>query len=279
MINSQSTEATASGPTAAGRNFTVVALYFFLAYAFSTLLWLPALLLKTGHRNPFWFAAGMFGPTVSAFVTQRVVIGNWRAVQLWTTFTRFLFGLACGGSAVLLAAFTAAFLMTKSGFSRWHWSALLEIFTLFGPNLLGGPLGEEAGWRGFALARIQRRLNPALASLIVGFLWANWHLPLIFAHVYNVTWWQFVLVTCAGSVFLTFGFNCSGGSTICAIFVHGLYNVGTGIILNDLIGRAELRTNEAQHNIFWIAYGGAATLLCLVTKGALGYVAPHPNDY
>jgi uncharacterized protein len=215
----------------------------------------------------------MFGPTLSALVTQRVFAGNWRAARIWTTLRGFLLGLTCGGSAVLLSAFIAAFFMTKSGLDRWQWPALLQIPILFGPNLLGGPLGEEAGWRGFALDRIQQRFNPVLSSLIVGFFWANWHLPLILTHVYNVTWWQFVLVTCAASVFLAFGFNSSRGSIICTIFIHGLYNVATGIILNDLIAKANLRSNKAQHNIFWIAYLGVAVLLCLATKGELGYSA------
>ena len=37
--------------------------------------------------------------------------------------------------------------MTKSGIDRWQWSSLVQILTLFIPNLVGGPLGEEAGWR------------------------------------------------------------------------------------------------------------------------------------
>ena len=108
------------------------------------------------------------------------------------------------------------------------------------------------------------------ASLILGFLWANWHLPLIVAHVYNVTWWQFVPLTMAASVFLSFAFNSSAGSTSCAVIVHGFYNVGTGIILNDFIGKATLRSNSSQHNILWITYVGVAVLLCSVTKGRLG---------
>jgi membrane protease YdiL (CAAX protease family) len=94
---------------------------------------------------------------------------------------------------------------------------------------------------------------------------------LMLAHVYNVSWWQFVLLTMAASVFLSFGFNKSGGSTFCAVIVHGFYNVGFGIILNDFIGKATLRSNAVQHNIVWMAYASVAALLCIVTKGQLGY--------
>jgi membrane protease YdiL (CAAX protease family) len=180
-----------------------------------------------------------------------------------------------GGSAVLISALSAAFFLTKSGFDRWQWSALLQIVTLFVPNLVGGPLGEEPGWRGYALPRLQRWFDPVTSSLVLGFLWANWHLPLILRLVYNVTWWQFVAWTMAASVFRSFAFNKSAGSTQCAVIVHGLHNVGTGIILNDFIAKATLHSNPIQHNVLWIAYAGVAVLLSLGTKGRLGY---RPSD-
>lgn len=253
--------------------------YFACAYVFSLLLWLPALTHTNRSHMFLFFALGTFGPTLAAFVTQRVFEGNWKAIRLWSTLPKFFIGLFAGGVTILIAAFAAALLMTKSGFSRYHWSTLVQILTLFGPNLLGGPLGEEAGWRGFAVFRMQRRLNPVVSALIVGFIWANWHIPLILAHVYNVTWWQFLLLTMAASIFLSFGFNVSGDSTICSILLHGLYNVGTGVILNDLVSRADLRSNPIQHNILWIAYGSVAALLCLITKGRLGCRALSQSSY
>jgi len=44
--------------------------------------------------------------------------------------------------------------------------------------LFGGPLNEEAGWRGFAQARLQQRLSPLSAAVIIGALWGLWHVPL-----------------------------------------------------------------------------------------------------
>ena len=251
-----------------------VVLYFALAYGISLLLWLPVL-LRTKRSN-LLFAVGTFGPTLAALMTQRIVGKNWKAFRLWSSLSEFLVGLFAGGLTILLAAFAAALLMTRSGFSRWQWSTLLQILIFLAPNLLGGPLGEEAGWRGFATSRLQLRFTPVVTALIVGFMWANWHIPLILAHVYNVSWWQFVLLTMAASVFLSFGFNVSGGNTICSILLHGLYNVGTGIILNDLISRADLRSNPVQHNVLWVAYCSVAMVLCFATKGRLGYQKPVP---
>jgi hypothetical protein len=110
---------------------------------------------------------------------------------------------------------------------------------------------------------------------MLGLVWASWHLPLILTHIYNVTWWQFLAVTMAASIILSVGFNTSGGSTISVVVVHGLYNVATGIILNDFIGKATLYDNTIQHNVFWLAYAGVAVALCLITKGQLGRSRPQ----
>ena len=77
---------------------------------------------------------------------------------------------------------------------------------------------------------------------------------------------------------MSFAFNKSGGSTFCAVIVHGVYNVGTGVILNDFIGKATLRSNAIQLNVLWIAYAGVAALLCMVTGGQLGYRPDEPKS-
>jgi membrane protease YdiL (CAAX protease family) len=248
-----------------------LATYFLFAYGISMVLWLPVL---AGRKvSPVFLSLGTFGPTLAVLATYRIFERDWKAVRIWSTFPGLLIGTAIGAGAVLTAAFTAAFFMTKSGIDLWQWSSLSQILTLFIPNLVGGPLGEEAGWRGFALPRLQRRFDPVTSSIVLGFFWANWHLPLIVAHVYNVEWWQFTIVTLAASVFLTLGFNRSGGSILCAVLVHGVYNIGTGIILNDMIRKATLYNNSVQHNVLWLAYGGVAALVCILTKGRLYYNA------
>jgi hypothetical protein len=137
--------------TAPAWNPRELLLYFAFAYGITVVLWLVVLTGKS--RSRFWLSIGTFGPSIAALATHRIFAGNWRAVRLWTTLPKFLLGSAYGALAVLIAAFTAAFFMTKSGLNRWQWPVLLQILTLFGPNLLGGPLGEEPGWRGFALPR------------------------------------------------------------------------------------------------------------------------------
>jgi CAAX protease family protein len=240
-----------------------------LAYAFSTVIWLPVLLGK--NRSFAFTAAGTFGPTLAVLVSPKIASGRWSFARWWSTLPRFVLGLLAGGSLYLFADFLTAAIITKSGFDRWHWAALTEIVTLFPMNLLGGPLGEEAGWRGFALARIQQRMSPSLAAIVIGIFWAGWHYPLILAHIYSVNWWQFLLLTVSSSIIISFGFNIGGGSTVCAIVLHGIYNVALGVIGNDVIGKAQLRSQSFQMHALWVCYVAVAMLLCIVTGGHLGY--------
>jgi hypothetical protein len=92
------------------------------------------------------------------------------------------------------------------------------------------------------------------------FVWASLTVRLGFV----LGGWSFVLL------------DASAGSAICAVLVHGFYSVGTGIILNDMIGKATLYSNPVQHNILWIAYCGIAAIVCVATKGRLFYRGHFP---
>ena len=71
-------------------------------------------------------------------------------------------------------------------------------------------LGEEIGWRGFALPEFQKRLGSLGGSIIVGILWAVWHLPLFFTpgsnqygdslipYIYVLTCWTIVMALFVG---------------------------------------------------------------------------------
>lgn len=94
-----------------------------------------------------------FGPTLSAPITHRIYAGLGGSLAS---------GQRCQSlrlELLLEAAFTAAFFITESGIGRWEWSSLEQILILFLPNLLSGPLGEEGGWRGYALPRLQRLIR------------------------------------------------------------------------------------------------------------------------
>ena len=61
------------------------------------------------------------------------------------------------------------------------------IFYIYPALLIGGPLFEEIGWRGFALPRLEQRYGPMAASLLLGIIWAFWHMPVWFTRGSSTT--------------------------------------------------------------------------------------------
>jgi membrane protease YdiL (CAAX protease family) len=90
--------------------------------------------------------------------------------------------------------------------------ALLLVFS--------GPIGEEIGWRGFALPRLLEKYSALSASLILGSVWAIWHLPLIL--VGDFTAYGALMPVIAAIVF-TWVFQNSRGSVLLAILMHASY--------------------------------------------------------
>ena len=101
--------------------------------------------------------------------------------------------------------------------------ALLVWFLTFG-------LGEETGWRGFALPRLQRGYSAFSATVILWAFWALWHLPLFF-YLYDATILVgFLLGLLAGAIVFTWLYNSSGGSILLTAMWHGAFNFVTGCV-------------------------------------------------
>jgi uncharacterized protein len=121
-------------------------------------------------------------------------------------------------------------------------------------------LGEEPGWRGFALPELQKKHSPLIASLILAPVWAVWHLPL----VGNEFPWPIVpafLLSLFGATFmLTWLFNRTNGSVLLPMLFHATVNsVGAGLIFPLFTGPA-LITLWYIYGVIWLSLG-LATLL------------------
>src|SRR5690606_15672313 len=89
-------------------------------------------------------------------------------------------------------------------------------------GLFLGPI-EEFGWRGLALPLLQRRFNPFWAGLILGIVWAAWHIPSFFLGGTPQSAWAlgpYFLGVVAISVILTPLFNAARGSLLIAALYH-----------------------------------------------------------
>jgi len=88
-------------------------------------------------------------------------------------------------------------------------------------------LGEEFGWRGFALPRLQERLSALNASLVLGLVWGFWHFPgfLIGTGVpLDMPFTMFLLWTVLATILMTWVYNNTGGSILSAILMHSAAN-------------------------------------------------------
>jgi membrane protease YdiL (CAAX protease family) len=133
------------------------------------------------------------------------------------------------------------------------WVALFLVFS--------GPLGEEPGWRGFALPRMLERQGALAASLLLGVLWSAWHLPL--GLVGDPTVYGSINTVLAAVVF-TWLWQNTGGSVLLAILMHASHQNSV-----RYLGRTYEGVDQAQQQ--WIA----VTLWALV---ALAIVLIHGRE-
>ena len=122
---------------------------------------------------------------------------------------------ALTGSQIVLSDFGVVNYLPPLGFG-----ALLLWFFTFG-------LGEETGWRGFALPRLQKGRSALAATLILAAFWALWHLPqffYLFDPTMAVAW---VIGLFAGAVILTWLYNSANNSILMVAIWHACFNFMT----------------------------------------------------
>jgi membrane protease YdiL (CAAX protease family) len=221
-----------------------VATYFCLAYLLSWGLWLPLVASVQGWWNAdvpgWWHYAGAAGPVtaavVAAFATEgsdgvRSLLGHYslrRARPPW-----LLFGLL-SPLAVLALGLIAARLAdgrwpTLDELSRTdNLPALALPLTLLVHTVTFG-IGEETGWRGFALPRLQADRSAIGATHVLALGWGLWHLPTFFENpsfmdMAPVELFGWATGIWMGAVFLTWLYNSADGSLLVVVLWHGIFN-------------------------------------------------------
>jgi membrane protease YdiL (CAAX protease family) len=111
----------------------------------------------------------------------------------------------------------------RFGATPWY---LMIAATLFS-TAVGGQAGEEIGWRGYALPRLAARFGLGGASIVLGVIWAGWHLPLFFLHgadTYGQSFPVFLLQVTALSVAIAWLYWRTGGSLLLTMLLHAAVN-------------------------------------------------------
>jgi uncharacterized protein len=216
--------------------------FFALAYALSWSWVIPlAAAHQVVHRGAGWptHYPALLGPAIAAVVVTAWTMGRpglrdlgarlvrWRVAMRWWL-------VAVSPAAFLILGLVAMRVAGKplpavGDFGRFSGTPAIGLVGVFLLITFVGSLGEETGWRGYALPQLQRRFSPLTATLILALLWFLWHLPQ-FAVIGTYRDFgpvgclgMFLSLTC-GAIVLTWLYNRSGGSILLVIVWHGVYN-------------------------------------------------------
>ena len=216
-----------------------IVLFFLLAYLLSWYSWLLkfAGVPTSGGLNPL-------GPLVSALIVTGIFAGwpgiksllkrliLWRVPFRWYVTVLLLPMLICG-IATLLNVFAFGAQAPEVSLQR-SWKDLLDkfIFIFF---FIG--LGEEPGWRGFALPHFQTTRSPLKASIVLAFFWAIWHLPLFGTEFKKEQYLPFLISLLAATILITWIFNHTRGSVLIPMIFHATVNtIGAGYFFQMFSG-------------------------------------------
>ncbi|MFF0817102.1 CPBP family intramembrane glutamic endopeptidase [Rhodococcus sp. NPDC003318] len=268
--------------------------YFVLAYGISWLVWSQFILSADGSG---WFqfhatwsfmvtvGLGTFGPAIAAVTIVCIAEGEdallpflkrivlWRVGFGWWAFALLSFPITATIGCLLTPGVVGTF--TTAGLGRSLTDYLP--FFLYPALLVGGPLGEEVGWRGFALPRLQQRFTPALATIVLGVLWTCWHAPIWFSNNWSVLNVQNLLCYTAFLVLAAFQYtwahNNTRGSILVAVVLHASMDAFPNVVLFPMFpGLGEVTSFGVQklYLALIVGFGLFALVVTIGTRGRLG---------
>jgi len=223
-------------PDRSGRTLTI---FFALAYAVT---WPCFITVARAVPAPtaagqLLVLAGAYSPALAALIVTRMYDGADGVRRLLSGLTRWRVGV---GWFVFAGTFTIVLKLTvavahRAAFGAWprfgaEPLALIPVAILFSWPF---QVGEELGWRGFALPRMAERLGLPRASLALGAIWAAWHLPQFYiagGDTYHQSFVVFFVGVMAMSVLLAWAYDRTNGSLPVVMLMHSAYNNSKGIV-------------------------------------------------
>lgn len=266
------------------KNYKQLYNFFLLSFFLSWVVWIPLVLQEQGLLNAGMSHdlkdLGAYGPGIAALIMTAVNHG-WPGIRsllsritIWK-FKIYWYVIILFGAGVL--GMTAMFIATFFEQVDFSFAGRPPIFLfplfLIWVIIFGGPLGEEFGWRGYALPALMLRLGSWRASLILGLLWSTWHLPLFWMPgtvQYELSFITYTLMTVPLTFLYTWIYIGTGGSVLAAILFHGASNTMAGFI--PFMPVTQSGGTDTTFFIFIaLLWALTAIILLLTRKKAMGH--------
>jgi membrane protease YdiL (CAAX protease family) len=240
--------------------------FFVFAYLFAWVVMIPMVLLRL---PPQLMIVATCGPSFAALLTNRLVAGRYK-FWLRTDWLRSIFSAALGVLLVMLSYVILPAVWAASP-DKLNWGSFATLSVFNYSTLLGGPLGEEPGWRGYALPRLEGRFGALLGTLLLGFLWSAWHLPLFLRPGWEgQRFWVYTITVVGLTIMMSYCVNLARFSLITAIATHAAFNT-IPKWLNGLVGNADLSLPVSPDLLIALPGLVVAVLLVFATRGKLAY--------
>lgn len=248
---------------------------FVVSYAIGAPLVLRAQGLITADVPGWLHYFYSLGPITGAFVVTALIAGRSGVDELVARMLRWKIGATWLIISILspfgLYALGAMFMRAIEG--RWPDVTLLgEVNYLGNIGLWVVPLwvvtygyGEETGWRGFVLPRLQERHSALAASLLIATVWMLWHVP-AFLYLPSYTGMDPLIIpmfffgVACGSVLFTWIYNATTGSIFAVAMWHAFWDLVSASTGSAGTLAAVMTTVIVLWALGIVAIGGAATL-------------------
>jgi membrane protease YdiL (CAAX protease family) len=246
--------------------------FFVLTYAVAWLLWAPLVIFRDRIPGLLGFVLVLLGSLVPSTVGVLFVALLRGRSGVRTLFRRLLharIGLRwylAVLAVTMLAPLAVGVTILFGGATPVVDNTIFGVLFLFAFSIFpGSALGEELGWRGFALPRLQARHTALKSSLIIGILWGSWHLPLWLtgteSHPISL-YGPLVVAVIASSVICTWLYNNTRGSLLIIVLYHAAINLPITVLISPMGSQA------AQPFLIYVALMVVAAAAVVIATGA-----------
>lgn len=255
--------------------------FFSLTYAVTWACWAVAAALSRGTLTGLepLFLLGVFAPSLVALALTAQAGGREGALAL----LRRMFGWDVGARwyvfavGYMAAIKLAVAIVHRLAFGEWPRFGQQAWYILAAAIVISTwtQAGEEIGWRGYALPRLAARLGLGPASLLLGVIWACWHLPLFFvsgADKQSQSFPVYLLQVTALSVAMGWLYWRTDGSLLLVMLMHAAIN-NTKDIVPSVLPAATNPFALSSSRVAWLTvallWTGAAYFLVRMRKAVL----------